>query len=92
MAESQDSDVEAGDFYNVVAILQEKKNMYLVQWEGKDPATGKDWDPSWVKKSDCTADLRKEWNAKKTKKKSVDGQKGRFILIRGVDASVLTVL
>jgi hypothetical protein len=76
-----ESDTEAGDFYNVVAILQEKKSMYLVQWEGTDPATGKDWDPSWVKKSDCTDDLIREWKAKKAKKKSADTRKGKFFYV-----------
>ncbi|KAF8594538.1 hypothetical protein BDV93DRAFT_515694 [Ceratobasidium sp. AG-I] len=36
-------------FYNVEKILDEAGRRYLVQWEGRDPATGKKWPPDWSK-------------------------------------------
>ncbi|KZT38310.1 hypothetical protein SISSUDRAFT_969784, partial [Sistotremastrum suecicum HHB10207 ss-3] len=47
--------------WNVEKILNEKGKMYLVAWEGIDPATGKRWEPSWVEKSACTNELIREW-------------------------------
>ncbi|KAF8598322.1 hypothetical protein BDV93DRAFT_561477 [Ceratobasidium sp. AG-I] len=34
--------------YNVEKILVEAGRRYLVQWEGRDPTTGKKWPPDWV--------------------------------------------
>ena len=56
-------------FWDVKCILNEKPGFYFVDWDGVDPATGKPWPPSWVAKSDCTAELIQEWKAAKRKKK-----------------------
>lgn len=55
--------------YNVEKILDEQGRMYLVQWEGRDPATGKKWPPDWVPKTDCTDDLIADWKQEKERRK-----------------------
>ncbi|KAF8596356.1 hypothetical protein BDV93DRAFT_455137 [Ceratobasidium sp. AG-I] len=55
--------------YNVEKILDEAGRRYLVQWEGRDPATGKKWPPDWVPKTDCTDDLIADWKLEKERRK-----------------------
>jgi len=35
-------------FFEAIEILARKGNKYKVAWAGIDPATGKQWEPSWV--------------------------------------------
>jgi len=54
---SQVSSSEDG-LWDVEEILDEKKDKrgkvkYLLKWAGTDPATGKQWDPSWVFPPPC---------------------------------------
>lgn len=55
--------------WNVLQIVKESKNKYLVKWEGVDPDTGKPWDLSWVPKHDCTNELIHEWKASKAQRR-----------------------
>ena len=59
---------DSDTLWNVLEILKENKQRYLVKWEGIDPETGKPWRHSWVPKSDCTDDLIREWKITKAKK------------------------
>ena len=65
MPRNKDSDqfepVEAESsqtYYKAKEILGEKKTrgvtQYLVDWEGKDPETGKAYNPSWVGPADAS--------------------------------------
>ena len=47
-------------FYEAIEILSKKGNKYLVAWAGIDPASGKQWEPSWVGRVLCAqvADCR----------------------------------
>lgn len=62
---SSQSTQNSGAFYSARAILDEKvadgKKRYLVDWEGTDPATGKAYEPTWERASNCNAALKKAW-------------------------------
>lgn len=47
---------------------------YLVDWMGTDTETGKPWDPTWQKKTDCTNDLIQEWKKKKAEDPEIIGR------------------
>ncbi|KAM6494627.1 hypothetical protein JOM56_009250 [Amanita muscaria] len=51
--------------WEVKAIISEKTGYYKVEWAGIDPATGKKWTASWVRKGDVTDDLVKKWKLQK---------------------------
>ncbi len=55
--------------WEVVEIVDEKKNWYKVRWAGFDPATNKQWPLDWVPKADCTDPLVRAWKLKKAEKK-----------------------
>ncbi|KAG8874887.1 hypothetical protein FRB97_005571 [Tulasnella sp. 331] len=60
------NDVESKDEANKIwlakRILAEHKTKgYKVDWEGKDPSTGKAWEPTWVPQSHCTKALIEDW-------------------------------
>lgn len=35
-------------WFEAIEILAQKGNKYQVSWLGTDPATGKQWEPTWV--------------------------------------------
>lgn len=37
-------------FWEAIEILDQKGPLYLVAWAGTDPDTGKQYDPTWVRK------------------------------------------
>lgn len=55
--------------WEVVEILDERKNWYKVRWAGFDPATKQPWPLEWVPKVDCTDSLVLAWKRKKAEKK-----------------------
>ena len=54
----------SSDYCPVQEILDESGGKYKVAWTGTNPDTGKPWPPSWVLKSDCSADLVARWHAR----------------------------
>ena len=46
-------DSSQASFYEAVEILAKKGNKYKVAWAGINPATGKQWEPSWVQPPVC---------------------------------------
>ncbi|RXK40848.1 hypothetical protein M231_01907 [Tremella mesenterica] len=54
--------------WDVLEILEERqrgsRTEYRVKWDGLDDQ-GNEWDPSWVKSTDCSAELIQTWQAKK---------------------------
>lgn len=56
-------------YWPALEILNERKNDYLVNWDGINPETGRAWTPSWTGKSEVTEDLVEAWDAKKATKK-----------------------
>jgi hypothetical protein len=38
------------DYWEAIEILDQKGGKYLVSWAGIDSATGKQWDPTWVRR------------------------------------------
>lgn len=61
---------ERDSAWEILEILEERGNKYMVRWAGLDPCTDKPWDPSWVCKSDCNASILVEkWKSKKAEKK-----------------------
>ena len=44
-----DEDDSSQKLWDATAILDERKNQYLIEWIGIDPDTGKQWEPSWVR-------------------------------------------
>lgn len=63
------SDPEGDNMWEVVRILQETKNKYLVEWAGLNPETNTPWKPTWVFKEDCSDELIREWKKEKLRKK-----------------------
>ena len=41
---------------------------YLIEWAGIDPATGKQWEPTWEKASNASESLRKSWEQESVRK------------------------
>jgi len=60
--------------WEVIEITAEKSHRYRVRWAGTDPATGRPWRQSWVRREDCTADLVKSWEETTVAKKTVTKQ------------------
>ncbi|EIW70845.1 hypothetical protein TREMEDRAFT_56674, partial [Tremella mesenterica DSM 1558] len=56
--------------WDVLEILEERqrgsRTEYRVKWDGLDDQ-GNEWDPSWVKSTDCSAELIQTWQAKKAR-------------------------
>jgi hypothetical protein len=46
-------DSSQAPFYEAIEILAKKGNKYKVAWAGINPATGKQWEPSWVQAPVC---------------------------------------
>ncbi|KAH9936168.1 uncharacterized protein B0H18DRAFT_314895 [Fomitopsis serialis] len=38
---------------------------FLVQWKGTNPATGEAWNPVWVSRDSCPADMIAKWESSK---------------------------
>ncbi|CAI6296362.1 unnamed protein product [Periconia digitata] len=57
------------ELYSAKEIKKEKyekgKRFFLVQWDGKDPKTNKNWEPSWIEEEWATAALIEEWEEQK---------------------------
>jgi hypothetical protein len=75
----QSTDDEDG-LWDVKKILDEDvaHGEYFVEWEGTDPTTGEPWAPTWVKKTDCTDLLIRDWKeeqARQQKAKQRPAQK-----------------
>src|ERR1700722_7435103 len=60
--------------WEVIEITAEKSHRYRVRWAGTDPATGRPWRQSWVRREDCTAHLVKSWEETTVAKKTVTKQ------------------
>jgi hypothetical protein len=58
-----DDDAESEEEWDVVDILGEhpEKRLYLILWDGLDPDTGYQWEPSWESKESCSQDLIDQW-------------------------------
>ena len=67
---------QSGDednLWTIEGIVSERQGMYKVKWAGNDPATGKPWGNSWVKKSDVTPDVVKHWKERQAKEQARKG-------------------
>jgi hypothetical protein len=65
-ADSSDAEVPAPeDLWEAEGILDERhirgKLQYLVQWKGRDPQTGKEYEPTWEPRENCTEALVVDW-------------------------------
>jgi len=71
LSDSDDDELQAGDddLFHPAKITSEKGGKYFVQWEGKDPVTGKPWPQSLVRKEDCTDGLVEAWKEEQEKSK-----------------------
>jgi len=62
-------------------ILDEKVlkrgGLFLVRWQGIDPMTGEDWEPTWEPKDNVTDDLIKNWKALKAEDPGIVGRHSR---------------
>lgn len=47
---------------------------YLIDWEGVDPETGKDWDPSWENGDGATQGLIDDWERRKKEDPDIVGR------------------
>lgn len=58
------------DYWLAECICDEKVDRgtrkYLVQWQGRDPATGKAWAPTWEPRAHCSKPLLASWEIEKT--------------------------
>ncbi|KZV78108.1 hypothetical protein EXIGLDRAFT_634587 [Exidia glandulosa HHB12029] len=45
---SDDASDDEGKLWDAIEILDERGREYLINWDGTDPATGKQWEPTWV--------------------------------------------
>ncbi|KAK9240097.1 class II histone deacetylase complex subunits 2 and 3-domain-containing protein [Lipomyces kononenkoae] len=52
-------------YYTADHIKDEKKGRVLVVWSGIDATTGLPYEPSWVRRQDCTEELLTEWDESK---------------------------
>ena len=49
---------------------------YLVKWKGRNPSTGKPYEPSWEKKSGCSKGLVNHWKKSKKEHPDIIGKAG----------------
>ncbi|KAK9337895.1 hypothetical protein V1521DRAFT_239971 [Lipomyces starkeyi] len=56
---------EGGSYYTADHIRDEKRGRVLVVWSGKDAKTGLPYEPSWVRRQDCTEQLLRDWDERK---------------------------
>ncbi|KDQ08112.1 hypothetical protein BOTBODRAFT_38215 [Botryobasidium botryosum FD-172 SS1] len=64
--DSEDSQSRSEQTWEVTKILKERKDEYLVEWEGVDPATDKPWEPTWIPRENIvTKELIDNWNREK---------------------------
>lgn len=82
---SRDSSQE---LYAAKAILQERDaeegKDYLVDWEGIDPETGRDWSPTWIPAENANEELTANWNKSKAaaaKEKRFQQKKNRPVRV-----------
>jgi hypothetical protein len=73
---SQEDDSQ--NLWEVIAIVDEKRGRFKVQWAGTDPQTKEPWPNSWVGKNDVTSDLVKEWKEKRASKKGRAEKSGMY--------------
>jgi hypothetical protein len=73
-SDGKESIEDEEDMWEVIEITAEKRHRYRVRWAGTDPATGRPWRQSWVRREDCTADLVKSWEETTVAKKTVTKQ------------------
>lgn len=66
--------------WRVIEITAERPKQFKVRWDGLNPENGKPWAQSWVPKSDCTDDLRKEWKKKVKKREELTKKTGKGAL------------
>lgn len=61
--DNNDEESEEEEEWDVVDILGEnpEKRLYLILWDGLDPETGYQWEPSWESKESCSQDLIDQW-------------------------------
>jgi hypothetical protein len=88
----QEDDEET--LWEVICITGEKNGLYKVRWKGVDPKTRKPWPQSWVRKSDCTDDLVREWRRQKKEKEKAKGERTirdkSYVLMAGTAFSIQT--
>ncbi|KAK9377827.1 uncharacterized protein V1513DRAFT_9827 [Lipomyces chichibuensis] len=53
---------QGGLYYTADHIRDEKRGRVLVVWSGKDARTGLPYEPSWVRRQDCTEQLLRDWD------------------------------
>jgi hypothetical protein len=53
------------EMWRVDEITAESEECFRVRWSSNDPATGKPWGESWIRKNDCLFHLVAEWQQKK---------------------------
>jgi hypothetical protein len=60
-----DEPLASDGLWEAEGILEERhingKLQYLVQWKGRDPATGQDYEPTWEPVANCTNSLIESW-------------------------------
>ncbi|KAJ8103975.1 class II histone deacetylase complex subunits 2 and 3-domain-containing protein [Lipomyces tetrasporus] len=56
---------EGGSYYTADHIEDEKRGRVLVIWSGIDTKTGLPFEPSWVRRKDCTEALLRDWDERK---------------------------
>lgn len=71
--ESEESDFvpqsdDDENMWDIDGIVEEDRGKYKVKWAGENPATGKGWRDSWVKKSEVTPDVAEIWKEEKAKR------------------------
>jgi hypothetical protein len=72
---------DSQNMYDAEEILDEKilkrGGQFLVKWQGIDPMTGEDWEPTWEPKDNVTDDLIREWKIRKAKDPGIVGRYSR---------------
>ncbi|KAK9488597.1 class II histone deacetylase complex subunits 2 and 3-domain-containing protein [Lipomyces starkeyi] len=69
---------EGGSYYTADHIRDEKRGRVLVVWSGKDAKTGLPYEPSWVRRQDCTEQLLRDWDERKDVAKVRRGYARRY--------------
>ncbi|KAH8731909.1 hypothetical protein GQ44DRAFT_766954 [Phaeosphaeriaceae sp. PMI808] len=72
--DSSDCEIALGDsYYKALEILDERivrgSLQYLIQWEGIDPSTTQNWQPTWEPSNAPNEELLRSWREEKEKSK-----------------------
>jgi hypothetical protein len=79
-ADSSDVEIPApDDLWEAEGILEEKqkgrKVLFLVHWKGRDPQTGKEYDPTWEPEENCTKELVASWRREQIQQASASASR-----------------